>query len=408
MAMSRMFVQYLGFDDAGFAVYRWRAAEDAGTGAQGSLDALSAALDGAALTLLLAGQDVVLTELQLSRAEQRHFQELAPFELEERLLVAPDAVHVARGKTRGAACLVAYTDRQALAAQLEAFTAAGIELADCVALPLQLPRHDEGWSLALDGDQVHILYDADRFVSVSVALAPRVLQQLLDSRPPPLRLDLYAEDPAALQVLDELLDASPAALGTCQRERHPPAALWSRLVAPAALPLDLLQGSFARRLPLQRWWQQGHTAAALLALAFLAWTGLQWLQVRLLDAQYREVEARINAVYREVMPEGVLVNAQQQLAAQLARLEGGHGDGVLVLLSQLAPLLAESAALHITRLDYNAPRGELQLSLSAERNADILAFTDALQAQGLEAQAQGFSRQGQAQLANVLIRELTP
>jgi type II secretory pathway component PulL len=105
------------------------------------------------------------------------------------------------------------------------------------------------------------------------------------------------------------------------------------------------------------------------------------------------------------MPDGVLVNAEQQLLTQLARREGSSGEGVLVLLSELAPLLVSQAGMVITRLDYNAPRQELQLSLSAQRNGDILAFADAVQALGLDAQAQGFSRQGDAQLANVLIKE---
>lgn len=407
MAMKRLYVQRLGGDDLGRALYRWRAADDS-TVVAGSLEQLAAALGDAEVMLLLAGHEVVVTELQLSRAEQRHFHQLAPFELEERLLVAPDAVHVARGEVVGESCLVVYTDRDAFAAQLEALAAVGMEVAACVPLPLLLPRSKDGWSLTLDGDHLHIHYETGRFVTIITALAPRALQQLFDTRPAPARLDLYAEDLAGLQELEAVLNASVAALAACQRVSHPPAALWSRLAINTPLPLDLLQHSFARRLPLQRWWHQGRGAVALLALAFLAWAGQQRLQIRMLDAQYRDVEAHISAVYREVMPEGVLVNAEQQLTAQLARLEGGNGDGVLVLLSQLAPLLAASGDLLITRLDYNAPRGELQLSLSAARNGDILAFTDALQAQGLSAQAQGFSRQGQAQLANILIRELNP
>lgn len=406
MAMSRTCIQRVGVDDSGKPCYRWRESGDNGACAEGTLNQLQAALAGAEVTLVLAGQDVVVTRLELSRAEQRHFHELAPYELEERLLVTPDSVHVARGAADGEGCLVAYTDREALAAQLDELDAQGIEVLACVALPLLLPRSDEAWTLALDDAFVHVHHASGRFVSVAADLAPRALRQLLDTGPVPARLDLHAADASGLQRLESLLLPFADELQACQQVKHAPAQLWAQLELDANPRLDLLQGAFARRLPLQRWWRQGRSAVALVALAFFAWTALQLLQIRMLDTQFREVDAQVRDVYRSVMPDGVLVNAEQQLAAQLARLEGGGGEGVLVLLSQLAPLLTQQGGLLITRLDYNAPRGELQLSLSAERNGDILAFTDALQAQGLQAQAQGFSRQGQAQLANVTIREL--
>lgn len=408
MAMSHTFIQRLGVDDSGQPRYRWRQSSNGGDCAEGTLEQLHAALAGTEVTLVLAGQDVVVTRLQLSRAEQRHFHELAPYELEERLLVTPDAVHVARGAADGEGCLVAYTNREAFAAQLEELHAQGLEVRACVALPLLLPRSDAAWTLALDDALVHLHHAGGRFVTVAADLAPRALRQLLEAGPVPDRMDLYAADASEGQSLESLLLPFAAELQACQVVKHPPAQLWARLEWDANTPLDLLQGAFARRLPLQRWWRQGRSAVALVAVAFFAWTALQLLQIRMLDTQFRDVDAQTREVYRSVMPDGVLVNAEQQLAAQLARLEGSGSEGVLVLLSQLAPLLVEQGGLLITRLDYNAPRGELQLSLSAERNGDILAFTDALQAQGLQALAQGFSRQGQAQLANVVIRELSP
>lgn len=408
MAMSHTFVQRLGVDDSGQPRYRWRQSGKGSACAEGTLDQLHAVLAGTDVTLVLAGQDVVVTRLQLSRAEQRHFHELAPFELEERLLVTPDAVHVALGAADGESCLVAYTDREALVAQLEELDAQGIEVRACVALPLLLPRRDAAWTLAWDDAFVHLHQASGRFVSVAVDLAPRVLRQLLDTGPIPDRIDLYAADASEGQSLESLLLPCAAELQACQVVKHPPAPLWALLELDAKPSIDLLQGAFARRLPLQRWWRQGRSAVALVALAFFAWTALQLLQIRMLDAQFREVDAQMREVYRSVMPDGVLVNAEQQLGAQLARLEGSGSEGVLVLLSQLAPLLTQQGGLFITRLDYNAPRGELQLALGATRNGDILAFTDALQAQGLQAQAQGFSRQGQVQVANVLIRELNP
>ena len=133
---------------------------------------------------------------------------------------------------------------------------------------------------------------------------------------------------------------------------------------------------------------------------------VQGLQVLQLDRRYENLQQQSTSAYRNVIPDGVLVDAEQQLRSQLAQFEAGAAGDVLALLEVVAPLLAARDNMSITRLSWQGQQGEVQLSLLAQSNSDILAVAEALQAAGLDAQARNMSRQGQLQTANLVLRKL--
>ena len=112
MAMIQTLIQKQAACADGTPLYRWRSRDAQGRWlhalAHGSRQELAAALPaGCRPTLVLTGSEVVPSFMHLSKQELRHLEQLAPFELEEKLLVAPEAIHVAQGPVAAEACLVA-------------------------------------------------------------------------------------------------------------------------------------------------------------------------------------------------------------------------------------------------------------------------------------------------------------
>jgi type II secretory pathway component PulL len=104
------------------------------------------------------------------------------------------------------------------------------------------------------------------------------------------------------------------------------------------------------------------------------------------------------------MPQGMLVDAAQQLRSQLAQLDGDNGGvSLLWILEQIAPALTGVPGVRVQRLTYNAARQELNLSISAMSNDDMLALNDALTEAGLNARTQNISRRNESYLAQFVI-----
>ena len=138
------------------------------------------------------------------------------------------------------------------------------------------------------------------------------------------------------------------------------------------------------------------------------------LEIQFNNQRFRSLQQDIESAYREVVPAGVLVDAEQQLSSQLRQLRGdASGGSVLGLLDQLTPQLVRSSQISINRLSYNGSSsatglGELQLSLEAASNTDILQFSEQLNNAGLQARAQNMTQSGSRQQASLMITETVP
>ena len=362
-------------------------------------------------SLVLEGTTVVCTRLALKPAERRHLHALAAFELEDAFVASPETIHVAGGPDLGGTTALAYTDKASLMADIAAIEALGITVRHAVPLPLLLPREDSGWTLADENGLVHVHHAPGQGFSIESALAGPALQRLLRTGELPTIVTLYAPDAAGLGRLGSLLEAawSAATAGAgsvAARLRRQQATLWDILQEPARASIDLRQGDLACPLPWARWWQQARATVLLAGIAVAVHVCVQGLQVLQLDRRYENLQQQSTSAYRNVIPDGVLVDAEQQLRSQLAQFEAGAAGDVLALLEVVAPLLAARDNMSITRLSWQGQQGEVQLSLLAQSNSDILAVAEALQAAGLDAQARNMSRQGQLQTANLVLRKL--
>ncbi|MEX1031858.1 MAG: type II secretion system protein GspL [Cellvibrionaceae bacterium] len=401
-------------DEEGVALYRWRRCSREGrwlaSAEQGDGEQLKRSLPepGMEICLLLSGTEVVTQQVPYSGKERRHLARLVPFELEDDVTAELDELHFAIGKPGDGEVPTAYVDREWLSAQIDELELLGFEVRHCLPEPLLLPRPDNGWTLRLD-DELQVHYGAGLAFAVEPPLAAAVLQSLCDTAPRPEQLFLLADDQEHVDTLYNLL---PKVLHEKLSELDIDAQLadrWDGFALDRYDSLDLRQGAFARQLPFGKWWREWRNVAVVAGIALFSYIGVSVAQIQTNNAQTAALRAERNEVFRQVIPQGAVSDHERQLRTKLAEFESGSSGGSVVqMLATVAPLIASEDKIKVRRMTYNDQRGEMQITVEAQSNSEILALGNAISEKGLRATPQNMTRSGDQQQANLTITRTAP
>ncbi|OFE11218.1 hypothetical protein PHACT_15385 [Pseudohongiella acticola] len=428
--------------------YRWFVSQSGEQGS-GELSVMAARWPEATLTLLISGADCPSRRIKFKSQEKRHLARLVPYELESDLAQDVAGLHVALGSPiQGGssenqpnagttaesdvdepALVASYIDKRELADRIRVLEAIGFDVRHCYAEPLLLPASVDSWVLRLTDGQVDVAWGTGAAASVDLSMLGILLDAMLHSPAaasvtPPRELQLQAVTQPELDVLAAQVNAS-ALVQSWQPEVasallsgawhgicHTGAGSHNNKVS-STIP-DLRQGEFARPVRWQKAWRPARLPLIAACFAAVTFAFVAVLEIQFNNQRFRSLQQDIESAYREVVPAGVLVDAEQQLSSQLRQLRGdASGGSVLGLLDQLTPQLVRSSQISINRLSYNGSSsatglGELQLSLEAASNTDILQFSEQLNNAGLQARAQNMTQSGSRQQASLMITETVP
>lgn len=401
--MNRLAVQFLDNSDR----CRWRAfsrlGKWLGPSVEGSFGELVAAAGGASLCLLLDGNEVPTHQLNFSAAEKKHLTSLVPFELESVVASDISSLHVALAEPDGLSVTAAYIEKSILRRHVEPLESAGLWVDRCHAIPQLLQADRQSWQLNIRrSNRVDIAW-GQQSTTVSAEMLKITIAALLAEvqHSLPEQITVFVSDEtgaaAVLAVLKEQLVGSQIEVVELQDS-------WDALHPDNASAIDLRQGVFAAPVRWQRLWKPLRTpaVATAAALALFALTAVVEIQVN--SSRFDRLQQQIETAYRRAVPQGMLVDAEQQLMAQIRQLRGGGNDaGLMPVLNAVAPVLLQYPQISTHRLNFSAAQGELQLAVTAASNADILTLTDALNESGLSAQARNISTAGDRQQASLLI-----
>lgn len=380
--------------------------------ASGDLETLGATLGEGhhSAWLLLPGNQVVTRELEYAEAEKKHLRRLLPFQLEESVIGDIEQFHFALGPARDGRALTAYVEQAWLRQLFDQLKDYGIEVQHAWPLPLMLPLPREAesseqypyWALQLQGDQLLVRYAPNLGFALERDQARLSLQMLLtaqnrvDNLP---HLVLRAETDAELVALKALL----------------PDELQDRVDEQSVVPfwqlnyqepgrVDLCQGEFSQRLPIERWWQSWQGVVVAAAASLLLYLGVTTYQVNVLEAENLDIRRNIEQVYRSVAGPGNLVDAERQLRQVLSELQpAGSGGQVTPLLGDLFPALAESDGVTLSAISYASRTDELSLNVRASTFNAIESLRGDIQQRGLQAELLSASAQGDSHSARLRV-----
>ncbi len=345
------------------------------------------------------GADARLLTLTVAPEEKKHLSQSLPYMLEERVAADVDNLHFAH-------CLLAddtYAVAIASASKMEEWQSL---LADFPGIrlwlpePMLLPWQAGEWCLVLDEDKAIVRVGQCEGFTVERDLVATLLHSVLLAADAPGAVIVYGMDQ---QADTELLPEELRDRVQWRRGNLCAALLLSEL---PAVKLNLLQGSFAPRLPLALWWRQWRAVAAVFAAAFLLHLGGIYAEYRNLSAQNLALRGAIEQSYRQAMPQGAVVDAEKQLRRQLDVLGGtGQASGFIGLIDRVGGAIAGMPGTSIASINYNDKGNEMRLNIVAADFEGVEQLRSRMSEAGLEAIMESSSTQGDRVSARLRVTE---
>ncbi len=363
-------------------------------------DTLRAVLQQRKLTPLFAvpAADVRLLELQIAAEERRHLDKSLPFILEEDL--AEDVAelhfsHCAQGQLNYAVAVCARQSMQQYAEALDEYPGVSQWLPE----PLLLPWQEGEWCVVLEQETAIVRSGDCAGFGAEKTMLPMLLQALQGGSGDPEAIIVYGDD----QEADTQL--IPAALR--DRIQWRSGDFYSAMLiaeAPRAA-LNLRQGEWAVRLPLQRWWQQWRNVAALFAAAVAIHLLSTWIDYRQLSEENLALRGAVQETFRKAIPRGAVVDPEKQLRQQLGLLSGSaQSSGFISMLARTGKVVADGKG-SIISINYSDKAAEMRLNLLAANYESVERIRAGLAESGLQATLENSSAQGDQVRARLRVGE---
>ncbi len=358
-----------------------------GTAGRGPLaDALRHAQDKR-VVVLVPGTRILMTSATLPVRGAAKMLQVVPFALEEQLAQDVDALHFAIGRRRDDGSVpVAVVERDAMDHWLALLAEAGIQPAFLVPDTVGVPVADQGASILVEGARVYLrdesgcvaAFPADEVGHYAEALGLAAATAASDDE------DIDAQTDTAVTIY----------IGTDERDRHDnllatlqqcypgaglktlPNGAFARLAVNASADPEpnLLQGSYAPRTNIERYWRPWRVAAMLLGAFIVTMLGVKAGDNMRLAREEARVDADMREVFERAMPGSRAVEGQLrfQMERRLAELRGGGSGGsdFLGTLDILASALAGNAGAELENMVHQNRIMSIKLSAPSVETLD--------------------------------------
>lgn len=358
--------------------------------------------------LILPGSRVNTRQLEYSDKEKKHLRNLLPFQLEDSVVGDVDDLHFALGTPAEGKVVVAYADKAWLQAVFAELASLGIEVTRCWSAPLTQPLAVDAltepglhWTLGLFEGQLQLRYLPTMGFSVAYAQGRLALQMLLADQVRNEQLPTLHLRAASEQDLIALVEMIPVALHE-QIVSQSLADSWALDFGNSSI--DLCQGDFSQRLPIERWWTLWRSVAIFAGVCAVIYLGTLLFEIHKLGRENLTIRQQIEATARSVIPQGRVVDAEKQLATLLRQSQPVSQSGsVMELLAVALPQIDEVASVSIKGIAYSGDTGELNINLQADSFAVFEALSQKIRDQGVNAEVLSASAQGNVQSARLKV-----
>jgi general secretion pathway protein L len=342
------------------------------------------------------GADVRLQEVRFSASEKRHISKSLPFLLEEEFVSDIEDMHIASMPLDDEVLAVASSSRDRIEQwQRDLEKLPGIK--QWVPESLLLPWRSGEITLVIEGGQAVVrLGDCEGF-SVEADMLPALLLSVATER----------LDSVILYGLDQAADTElvPAAMHDKVQWRNGGYSAALLLGDDASKPLNLLQGEYGPRLPLDQWWRTWRFPIAALGLAFLVQLFATYADFLQLESVNLNMRQSMEAAYRQAVPKGAIADPERQLQRKLKELRGDQVSVAFVpLLQQVGKVVQAEKNAYISTVNFSGRSGELRMNLLVPDFKAVERIRSQLNSDGLSATVESSNAQDDAVRARMKIK----
>jgi len=311
-----------------------------------ALGELQARAGGRPVVTLVPGSDLIFRRVSLPGKYSRQSAAALPYLLEEQIASDVDELHLVVLAHQGRDVDLMAVDKEKMQTWLGWLQQAGLKTLQLLPDVLALPLAAEGWSALQLGEEWLVRQGPHQGIVAEESL----LAMLLAAQSEPVILNSHTPIPA--MAAGNWRGADPE--------------LPMLLLAKGALTsqANLLQGPYRPQTEYARYWLQWRKVAVLAGILLLV-------------TLVQRLKAEIRQVYTRIFPgETRIVNVRSQMTQHLKNLGQAPQDGVLLLLTELAPVFAEVPGLKPEVMRFDAARGELRLQVTAPGFTEIERFRE--------------------------------
>lgn len=400
--MKQVFIQLDPDKAQPYSWLLWDSNNNEAQKGMGPLESLAPLTSGRQVTVLIPGEHVVLTEVDLQIRQAAKLRKALPYALEDQLSEDVDDLHFAFRQAKDKPVQVAVINEEKLRQWLAPFEEEGITLRNASPDTLAIPWSPGSWSIVVQAERSIIrVGETEGFVAQHEELSA-FLGALAESGHEPEQVNVWrCENSPPLEWPETL--PSP--------KEHSCEQGFLALVAREWNPektINLLQGPFSADLELTKHLKPWRWAAALL----IVWLGIvsagQVIDKQRLEKRVNTAKAEMVKIYRQTFPEARKVpNPRVQMEQKLKALKGGVGQSdadFLHLLSISAPVIASDDNTALEGINYR--RGKLTFQFSAkslgelEKLKEKLASTARVKAELLAADSSAGKATGQIRVSS--------
>ncbi|WP_309266098.1 GspL family type II secretion system protein ExeL [Aeromonas salmonicida] len=314
---------------------------------------------GRPVVTLVPGSDLIFRRVSLPGKYSRQAAAALPYLLEEQIASDVDELHLVVLGHEGHEVDLMAVDKEKMQIWLGWLQQAGLKSQQLLPDVLALPPAADGWSALQLGKEWLLRQGPCQGIVADESL----LAMLLAAEAEPVTTHSHTPLPAIPTA--NWLAADPE--------------LPMLLLAKGALncQANLLQGPYRPQTEYSRYWLQWRKVAVVAGLLLLVALTQRGVHLYQLAEQDKALKAEIRQVYTRIFPgETRIVNVRSQMAQHLKLLGQTPQDGVLLLLTELAPTFAEVPGLKPQVLRFDAARGELRLQVTAPGFTEIERFRE--------------------------------
>ena len=352
--------------------------------------------------VLIPGEEVLTTTVNLPSRRRRQAVKALPFVLEDSIASDVTLEHLAVGpaNARGET-LVAITRKQLLRDLLQSFADAGVTPFRILPDYAMLREIPDTWQVLVSGDRAIVRCPDSTGFSTPVSRLSPLLNTTQDPE---------SDRPsAAVNVIRPTDAAAPVLPGSWQIDEQPVDSSLQYLAAePSSETLNLLQGEF-RVIQQDRWkWRPWATAALLALVAVtlgLLETGLETVR---LNRATDQLQASMVELAREALPDAQQIrDPQTQLLIAWRQLKNvGAGDAeFLPLLNRVSATISQQP---VTVHGIDFKDGTLTLALQGSSLQQLDNLRQQIERQGLDASLLNASTENDSARSSLVIQTVSP